>query len=203
MKKTLAAPKKRTPALTPRDRILEAALAAFAAHGAGASSIQDVADAAGMSKQALMHHFRTKELLRAGVYELLAQRLRDQLPSAAAELVSRSHDRYRGLLELSQRRFLDNPQLSRFLVFELLERPDAVLAWLRDEGAPWLGLIRGVVDQAKDSKAGFDTEAHLSVLGVLMLGASALLPRGDRRWRNRVEAATLRVMLLGSHLKAD
>lgn len=192
----------RKPAATPRQRILIAALATFAARGAGASSIQEVADAARMSKQALMHHFNTKEHLREGVYELLAQRLRDQLPAAAAELVSRSHDRYRGLLELSQRRFLENPELARFLVFELLERPDAVLAWLRDEGAPWLGLIRGVVEQSKDAKAGFDAEAHLSVIGVLMLGSSALLPRADRRWRSRVEAATLRVMLLGSHLKA-
>lgn len=176
-------------------------MAAFAAKGAGASSIQDVAQAAGMSKQALMHHFRTKDLLREGVYELLAQRLRDQFPTAAAELVSRSHDRYRGLLEFSHRRFLENPELSRFLVFELLERPDAVLAWVRDEGAPWLGLIRGVVDQSKDARAGFDAEAHLAVLAVLMLGASALLPRADRRWTRRVEAATQRVMELGSHLK--
>lgn len=198
MKKTVP---KRRPPVTPRERIVGAALAAFAARGVGASSIQEVADAAGMSKQALMHHFRTKELLREGVYELLAQRLRDQFPQAAAELVSRSHDRYRGLLELSQRRFLENPELARFLVFELLERPDAVLAWIRDEGAPWLGLIRGVVDQSKDAKIGFDAEGHLAVLGVLMLSTSALLPRGDRRWTRRVETATQRVMLLGSHLE--
>lgn len=187
-------------ALPPRERILSAALKAFAARGAGASSIQDVADAAGMSKQALLHHFRTKELLREGVYDLLASRLREQLPAAAAELVSRSHDRYRGLIEVVQQRFIENPELTRFLVFELLERPDAVLEWLSVETAPWLGLIRGVVAQSKDTEEGFDAEAHLTVLAVLMLSQSALLPRGNRRWRSRVEAATLRVMLLGSHL---
>ena len=87
---------RKKPVGTPRERILEAALHAFAANGAGASSIQDVADEAGMSKQALLHHFKTKELLRAGVYELLAQRLNAQLPAAAAELVSRSFDRTGG-----------------------------------------------------------------------------------------------------------
>ena len=185
----------------PRERILTAALAAFAARGVGASSIQDVADAAGMSKQALMHHFRTKELLRAGVYELLATRLREQLPEAAAELVSRSHDRYRGLLEVVLRRFTENPELSRFLVFELLERPAEVRDWLRDETAPWLGLIRGVVAQSKEGHAaGFDAEAHLTVLGAMMLAQSALLPHTDRRWRKRTAAATLQIMLLGSHL---
>ncbi len=75
-----------------------------------------------------------------------------------------------------------------------------MLEWLRVETAPWLGLIRGVVAQSKETEKGFDPEAHLTVLAVLMLAQSALLPRNDRRWRNRVEAATLRVMLLGSHL---
>jgi AcrR family transcriptional regulator len=184
----------------PRTRILTAALAAFADRGVGASSIQDVARSAGMSKQALMHHFRTKALLRAGVYELLALRLREQIPEAAAELVSRSHDRYRGLIEVVLRRLSANQQLCRFLVFELLERPDAVVAWLRDEAAPWLGLIRGVVEQSKDKTAPVDAEAHLAVLGAIMLSLSALVPRTDRRWRARVEAATLKFMVRGSHL---
>ncbi len=187
-------------ALPPRERILSAALSAFAARGAGASSIQDVADAAGMSKQALMHHFRTKELLRAGVYELLALGLREELPAAAAELVSRSHDRYRALIEVVLRRFTENEALSRFLVFELLENPESVRAWLRDETAPWLGLIRGVVEQSKDRRRGFDAEAHLTVLGTLMLAQSSLLPRKDRKWHARTGAAMLKVMLLGSHL---
>ncbi len=197
-----AAKPRRRPTTSPRERILSAALESFAARGAGASSIQDVADVAGMSKQALLHHFRSKALLRDGVYELLAGRLRDQLPAAAAELVSRSHDRYRGLLEVVHQRFVENPELTRFLVFELLERPDAVLAWLRDEAAPWLGLIRGVVEQSKDASPHFDAESHLTVLGVLMLAQSALLPRSDRRFLKRMDAATLRMMFLGSHLAA-
>ncbi|MDP1822226.1 MAG: TetR/AcrR family transcriptional regulator [Archangium sp.] len=192
---------RKKPVHPPRERILTAALAAFAARGVGASSIQDVAGAAGMSKQALMHHFRTKDLLRAGVYELLAARLRDQLPEAAAELVSRSHDRYRGLIEVVLRRFTANPELSRFLLFELLERPAEVREWLREEVAPWLGLIRGVVAQSKEGRAaGLDAEAHLAVLGAMMLSQSALLPHTDRRWRQRTEATTLKIMLLGSHL---
>lgn len=188
---------------TPRERILEAALQVFAANGANASSVQEVAEAAGMSKQALLHHFRSKELLRTGVYELLGERLRDQLPGAAAELVSRSYDRYRGLIEVAQRRLTDSPELTRFLVFELLERPDAVLEWLSTEAAPWLGLIRGVVEQSKEVQPGFDPEAHLTVLGLLMLCHSALIPRKDARWRKRIEAATLRMMFLGSHLAAQ
>jgi len=183
----------------PRDRIIDAALTLFAAHGVGATSVQDVADRAGMSKQALLHHFPSKELLRQGVYERVASQLRDALPPAAAELVSRSHDRYRALLEVALAGFETNVELARFLVFELLERPDELMTWIRTEGAPWLGLVRGVVEQQGQDDS-FDAEAHVLVLGVMMLAQSALVPRGDKRWRARVSKATLRVMKLGSNL---
>lgn len=190
----------RTPRASPRDRILDAALATFAAHGTEGSSVQAVADAVGMSKQALLHHFPTKQKLREGVYELLALRFREQLPAVAAELVSRSHDRYRALIELVLERFDENGEPSRFLAFELLERPDEVLTWLQSEAAPWLGLIKGVVEQSKDFKDGFDPEAHVAVLGAMMLVQSALVPRSDARWRERMKKALLRAMHLSSHL---
>lgn len=184
---------------SPRERILSAALTVFSQRGVGATSVQDVADAARMSKQALMHHFRTKDLLRDGVFELVALRLREQFPEVAAELVSRSHDRYRRLLGVVLHRFAEQPQLTRFLVFELLERPAAVMAWLKEEAAPWLGLVRGVVEQSGEQRA-FDADAHVAVIGALMLAQSALIPSRDRRWRTRIEAATLKLMVLGSHL---
>lgn len=191
---------RRTPRAAPRDRILDAALATFAAHGTEGSSVQAVADAVGISKQALLHHFPTKEKLREGVYELLAQRFREQLPAVATELVSRSHDRYRALIELVLERFDENEEPSRFLAYELLERPAAVLTWLQTEAAPWLGLIKGVVEQSKDFKDGFDPEAHVAVLGAMMLMQSALVPRSDKRWRQRMKKAVVRAMHLSSHL---
>ncbi|HEY1087040.1 MAG TPA: helix-turn-helix domain-containing protein [Archangium sp.] len=185
----------------PRERILTAALEVFSERGVGATSVQDVAKAAGMSKQALMHHFPTKEQLREGVYELLASQLRAEFPSAATELVSRSHDRYRALLELVLRRFTEQRSLARFLVFELLERPDEVSQWLREEVAPWLGLVQGVVSQSKDAPEGFDSNLHLTVLATLMLSQSALVPRDDKRWHGKYQKAALRVLLTSSHLQ--
>jgi AcrR family transcriptional regulator len=184
----------------PRERILAAALEVFSERGVGASSVQDVADAAGMSKQALMHHFPTKELLREGVYGVLAAQLREQLPAAAAELVSRSHDRYRALLEVVLRRFTEQRALSRFLVFELLERPDALSKWLREEAAPWLGLVHGVVEQSGAKPEGFDSSLHLTALAVTMVAQSALVPRTDPRWHAKFERAVLRVLVRGSEL---
>ena len=189
------------PSAPPRERILSAALATFAARGFEASSIAEVADAAGMSKQALMYHFPTKVLLREGVYGRLAEDLRAQLPGAAAELVTRSVERYRALVEGVFGRFMADAQVSRFLVFELLERPDELMAWLREEAEPWLGLIRGLTVEWSQLVGEHDNEAHAAAMVVMMLAQSALVPRADEAWHARVGAAALRLMLVGSHLQ--
>ncbi len=49
--------------MTPRDRILEAAMTVFRRHGFRRSSIEETAEAAGLTRQALYHHFKSKEAL--------------------------------------------------------------------------------------------------------------------------------------------
>jgi AcrR family transcriptional regulator len=165
-----------------------------------ASSIQDVAERAQMSKQALMHHFPTKRELRHGVYGMLADRLRAIFPTVAGALVSRSHDRYRAIIDLVARQVDGNPDLARFVAFELLEQPNELMAWLSSEAAPWLGLVVGVIEQSSPSRTRVDAQAHLAVLSLLMLSVGALLPRQDLRLHRRVLEAALKVMHLGSHI---
>ncbi len=54
--------KKQTPERT-RERILEAAIASFAEKGFAATSIADVADAAGVRKSLVLYHFESKDTL--------------------------------------------------------------------------------------------------------------------------------------------
>ncbi len=49
--------------MKPRDRILDAAMAVFRRHGSRRSSIEQAAEAAGLTRQALYHHFKSKEAL--------------------------------------------------------------------------------------------------------------------------------------------
>lgn len=49
--------------MKPRDRILDAAMAVFRRHGFRRSSIEQAAEAAGLTRQALYHHFESKEAL--------------------------------------------------------------------------------------------------------------------------------------------
>ena len=58
---------------TPRDRILDAALRVFRRHGFRRSSIEQAAEEAGLTRQALYHHFRSKEALFHGAIERLYQ----------------------------------------------------------------------------------------------------------------------------------
>jgi AcrR family transcriptional regulator len=57
--------------MSARTRILDAAMLVFRRHGFRRSSIEQAAEAAGLTRQALYHHFKSKEELFRAVLELL------------------------------------------------------------------------------------------------------------------------------------
>ena len=71
--------------MKPRDRILDAAMLVFRRHGFRRSSIEQAAEAAGLTRQALYHHFKSKEaLFRAVIERLYEAALAAQVAAAAA-----------------------------------------------------------------------------------------------------------------------
>src|SRR3981189_3780420 len=71
--------------MTPQDRILDAALRVFRRHGCGRSSIEQAAEAAGLTRQALYHHFESREaLFRAVIEQLHENALAAELAAANA-----------------------------------------------------------------------------------------------------------------------
>jgi AcrR family transcriptional regulator len=70
---------------TPQDRILDAAMLVFRRHGFRRSSIEQAAEAAGLTRQALYHHFSSKEaLFRAVLERLYENALAAEIAAAAA-----------------------------------------------------------------------------------------------------------------------
>src|SRR3981189_2096908 len=68
-----------------RTRILDAAMLVFRRHGFRRSSIEQAADAAGLTRQALYHHFKSKEaLLRAVIERLYENALAAEIAAAHA-----------------------------------------------------------------------------------------------------------------------
>lgn len=62
-----------------QDRFIEAALKLFAEKGFYGASMDNIAKEVGLTKQALIHHFRTKEKLYAAVLARISDRLMAQL----------------------------------------------------------------------------------------------------------------------------
>lgn len=97
-----------------RQKIMEAALEEFAAHGVAGARVEAIALRAGVRKQLLYHYFPSKEAL---LDDVLQRAVRDKL-----EAISQGGD----LGALMQARFAvaaRDPQLLRLLMWEALEYP--------------------------------------------------------------------------------
>ncbi len=106
-----------------RSHIVEAAVKRFADHGVEATSIADIAADVGISKQALMHHYRTKAALREAIAARIKASFDDALPwlvqayTAEGEAVGRLAGDTVSMLD----RDVD---LSRYILRELLFSPE-------------------------------------------------------------------------------
>lgn len=97
-RKRRGAPRRRMPAADRRALILEAARAAFAEGGYHGTSLEDVADRAGVSKALLYEHFSSKRELHAAMLEMHALGLVEALAGALAA-ADPGEDRMRAGLE--------------------------------------------------------------------------------------------------------
>ena len=71
--------------MSPRTRILDAAMLVFRRQGFRRSSIEQAAEAAGLTRQALYHHFESKEaLFRAVIERLHEEALAAEIAAASA-----------------------------------------------------------------------------------------------------------------------
>jgi AcrR family transcriptional regulator len=115
----------------PQDRILDAAMRVFRRHGFRRSSIEQAAEEAGLTRQALYHHFDSKEALFRAVIERLYEN------SLAAEIAAAkaAEEQDRGLADI--------------LIAEIGARLQALFASL--EGSPHIEeLFSEHLAQARD-----------------------------------------------------
>jgi AcrR family transcriptional regulator len=80
----------------PQDRILDAAMRVFRRHGFRRSSIEQAAEEAGLTRQALYHHFSSKETLFRGAIE----RLYEQALAAEAAAAKAAEEADRDLADI-------------------------------------------------------------------------------------------------------
>lgn len=93
-----------------RGRILEAALAEFAANGLAGARTETIAAAAGVNKALLYYYFESKEKLYAATLEMIAERVRERSMAIFAREASAGERALRAALDhfdriLTQREF--------------------------------------------------------------------------------------------------
>jgi TetR/AcrR family transcriptional regulator len=114
-----------------RERILEAALEVFSANGFRGSTVDQIAEAAGMSKPNLLYYFRSKE----DIHATLMQRLLDTWLAPLRELddIGDPVNELRGYIRRKLEMARDFPRESRLFANEILQGAPRILPLLEGE----------------------------------------------------------------------
>ncbi|GLS28926.1 TetR family transcriptional regulator [Mesorhizobium albiziae] len=129
-----------------REVILEAALEVFSANGFRGSTIDQIADAAGMSKPNLLYYFRRKE----DIHETLMQRLLDTWLAPLRELddigdpMTELRSYIRRKLEMAR----DFPRESRLFANEILQGAPRIISMIEGE-------LKSLVDEKAEIMNGW------------------------------------------------
>src|SRR6202789_3463073 len=99
-----------------------AAMRLFAAHGFEGTALQDIADAVGVSKPAILHHFPSKEHMRQAVLDVILSHWNEALPRLLLAATAGA-DRFARVFGEPCRFFAADPDRARMLMREALDRP--------------------------------------------------------------------------------
>src|SRR4051812_42040683 len=127
-----------------RAAVVRAATRLFAAHGFDGTALQDVADAVGVSKPAVLHHFASKERIREGVLEAILEHWQKTLPRLLLAATA-SEDRFEAVFGELHRFFAADPDRARVVLRETLDRPAEARRLLVGPVRPWLDAVAGYI----------------------------------------------------------
>lgn len=158
-----------------RRAALDAARELFAQRGFDGTALQDVATAVGVTKQAVLHHFRSKEELRLAVLAQLFAHWSATLPRLLAE-ASGGHARFQAVFGELVRFFCEDRAWATLVVRELLDRPEEARRRMEDDVRPWVEAVAGYVRMAQEEglvAADVDPEAWtVEMIQLTLFGAA-------------------------------
>ncbi|MCO4772442.1 MAG: TetR/AcrR family transcriptional regulator [Deltaproteobacteria bacterium] len=159
-----------------RRRISEEALALFAAQGFAGTSIQAVADAVGISKQALMHHFPSKQRLREAAFDRMQAHVAELVPQLLMALTG-GDDRVDIVLDQVMGILAAERHWARFILRDLLdgarEAPD-----FGPSATAWVSLAADYIRRGQADgiiRPDVDPEAAIPSVGLLVVSTFATL----------------------------
>ncbi|WP_026425598.1 TetR/AcrR family transcriptional regulator [Actinokineospora inagensis] len=166
--------------------ILDRAAALFAQHGFAHTSVQSLADAVGLSKAGLLHHFPSKETLHEAATAMGREHTRRLLDQVTPLPPGRDRDRL--AVELLTDFALDRPGL-----VALASRSITSLG-VAKTGGPGIGeaFVFEMFDVAPDQGDSARLARVIGMLGALVVLSLVATHQGDRTtWRRHIVATCL------------
>lgn len=161
-----------------RERLIREAIRLFGEKGYNGTPLQDLADAVGVSKPSLLHHFPSKEALRTAVIDELLEDWSRQLPSMLSE-VTGGYGRFSAAITAVENFFLKDVNRARFAIRELLDRPDVVQPLVVERLRPWAQLLTNYIRMGQTTghiKPEVDPESYIIQVMMMAIGTIALGP---------------------------
>ncbi|UQA59464.1 TetR/AcrR family transcriptional regulator [Polyangium aurulentum] len=153
--------------------IVASATRLFAAQGFEATSVQAVADAVGVTKQAVLHHYPSKEHLRHAVLDAIVAHWNETLPRLLL-VATASVDRFDAIFGELHRFFATDADRARVVLREVLDRPAEMRRLLCGPVQPWLEAVARYIRAGQESGTHFaDVDPEAYVVHVMLLGIAA------------------------------
>lgn len=156
-----------------RRRILDAALAEFAARGFASASTNAIAQQAGVAKGLVFHHFRSKEELFLAVNDDVISRLVPLFDKTIAEAPQDLFARIFAWTEVKLRLVREDPQALRFFLVASTEAPEPVRSQARERSEALLRSLMPRFFEGLDTsklRAGVTPEEAMEALWLLSAG---------------------------------
>lgn len=163
-----------------RTEVLAAAMSLFASRGFDGTTIQAIADALGVTKAAVLHHFPSKEELREAVLVSMAEHWQKLLPDLLLEATA-SEDRFESVFDALQGYFAREPDRARIILREAFDRPDEARALLRTMVQPFLGAVAAHVESGRERgehHRDLDAECYVGLMLLLVLATASVADVG-------------------------
>jgi TetR/AcrR family transcriptional regulator len=158
-----------------RAAVVKAATRLFAAHGFDGTALQDVADAVGVTKPAVLHHFPSKEHIRTAVLDGILEHWQGTLPRLLLSATA-GEARFGAVFGELHRFFAADGDRARVVLREVLDRPGEARKLLAARVRPWIQAIAGYIragQAAGQHHADADPEAYVVHMLELVLAATA------------------------------
>lgn len=189
------------------EQIRAVATRLFASRGFDGTSLQDIASEVGVTKQTLLYHYPSKDVLRRAVLDQLLAHWRERLPQMLTAFTS-GERRFDALTRELVAFFENDVDRARLLQRELLDNAEDIQRLLVESLRPWLLLVAEYVREGQRIgiiQADVDPESyvlHVIVLVVATVAHRGVLVRALGTWAgsgDELEARHTTEMLRLSH----